>query len=495
VRRVGTMQVIFALLLMVSAALATQPVAAADPALPDTVVGQRVAAFLAAFNSDDEGALERFFEENSNPEESRMTPAQRASMLRRIRADQGTLSLRRVDKAAPDRVVALVEGSGGHFMRLTFEFGEEDPHYLAGMGFALVDPDEPTDELPPMSLTEALVAAREAVGQAVADDEFSGSVLIARGGEPILLGAWGEAVKGQGVANRTDTAFNLGSINKIFTKTAIGQLVVAGRLSLDDPLGKWLPDYPNAEARDKVTVRHLVEMTSGIGDFFGERYDATPKDVFRHNRDYLQTFAEEPLEFEPGSDRRYSNGGYIVLGEIIAAASGEDYYDYVHGHVFEPAGMVRTASYEADDPTPNLAEGYTRHWDGEQRTKGPRRSNIYSKPARGSAAGGGYSTAEDLLRFVNALVADKLLPPAWSEWVLGGPEPSGGENEGDYPHDKGGLGFAGGAPGINSMIEVDLASRTTIVVMSNYDPPAASRIAQRLRRIFDAVVDEPATRR
>jgi CubicO group peptidase (beta-lactamase class C family) len=487
------MHVMFVVFLMAAATVATQPAAAADPALPDTVAGGRVAAFLAAFNSDEEGALERFFEENSNPEESRMTPAQRAVMLRRIHADQSTLSLRRVEKATPGKVVTLVEGTGGHFMRLTFEFGDEEPHYLAGIGFALVDPDEPTDELPPMNLTEALAAVHDAVGQTVADDEFSGTVLVARDGEPVLLEAWGGAVKGQCVANRIDTAYNLGSINKIFTRTAIGQLVVAGKLSLDDSVGKWLPDYPNAEARDKVTVRHLVEMTSGIGDFFGERYDATPKDAFRHNRDYLQTFADLPLEFEPGSDRQYSNGGYIVLGEIIAAASGEDYYEYVRGHIFDPAGMLRTASYEADHPVANLAEGYTRQWDGKLRTEGPRRSNIYSRPARGSSAGGGYSTAEDLLRFVNALVGDTLLPPAWTGWVLGGAEPSGEENDGDFPHDEGGFGFAGGAPGINSMIEADLETRTTIVVMSNYDPPSASRIAQRIRRIFDAVVKEPAS--
>ena len=138
------------------------------------------------------------------------------------RADQGTLTLRRVERAASDRIVALVEGSRGHFVRLSFEFGEEEPHLLAGIGFEVADPDEAVENYPPMSLDEALAAVHDLVGRAVADDEFSGTVLVARDGQPVLLEAWGEAVKRLCVANRTDTAFNLGSINKIFTRPARG---------------------------------------------------------------------------------------------------------------------------------------------------------------------------------------------------------------------------------------------------------------------------------
>jgi len=115
---------------------------------------------------------------------------------------------------------------------------------------------------------------------------------------------------------------------------------------------------------------------------------------------------------------------------------------------------------------------------------GPRRKNIYSRPARGSAAGGGYSTAEDLLRFTNAVLADKLLSPPYTDWYLSGQEPGKGTPP---PRDRGDLGWSGGAPGINSVFRADLATGYTIIVLGNYDPPAAGDVAKTIRRILSGV--------
>ena len=112
-------------------------------------------------------------------------------------------------------------------------------------------------------------------------------------------------------------------------------------------------------------------MQSGIGDFFGPRFDATPKDAFRRNESFLSMFADQPLQFEPGTQRRYSNGGYVVLGEIVVSVSGRDYYDYVRENIFARAGMADTDSFEADVMVGNLAEGYTRSWNGTDRSTGP----------------------------------------------------------------------------------------------------------------------------
>lgn len=258
-------------------------------------------------------------------------------------------------------------------------------------------------------------------------------------------------------------------------------------LSLDDKLGKYLVDYPNADARTKVTIRQLLEMQSGVGDFFGKKYDATPKDVFRHNSDFLPMFADQPLAFEPGTQRQYSNGSYIVLGEIVSRVSGIDYYSYVRNNIFEPAGMRDTDSFEADVPVPNLAEGYTRIWEGKARERGPRRNNIYSRPARGSAAGGGYSTAEDLLRFANALTTDKLLSAAYTEWIMTGVEPSSARKAPQGPRTRGGLGLAGGAPGINALLEMDRQTGYTLIALGNYDPPAAINVGKKARRFLAAI--------
>jgi len=470
-----------ALALLVAASALAQP----KPALPDTAAGKRVAGWLAAVNSGDDAKMRQYFTDNLAPEAIEQRSIEdRLATVRAMRTDLGTLELRKVVQAGEGRVVVVVRGRD-EFVEFTFELESQPPHRLLRVrGEQTEDPDLPPP--PKVSEPEAVAAIEKAVGEAVAADQFSGTVLVAGGGKPLLLKVWGLANIEHNAPNRTDTKYNLGSINKLFTRLAIGQLVQGGKLSFDDTLGKLLPDYPNAEARQKVTVRHLLEMSSGIGDFFGERFEATPKDRFRTNADFLPMFAADPLTFEPGSRRRYSNGGYVVLGAIIEKASGQSYYDYVREHIFVPAGMVSTDSFEADVPVPNLAEGYTRLWgESEQSMPGPRRKNIYTRPARGSAAGGGYSTAEDLLRFTNAVLADKLLSPAYTDWYLSDVEPGKGTPP---ARTKGGMGWAGGAPGINADVEVDLATGYTVIVAGNYDPPAASTVAHTIRRILSGVV-------
>jgi D-alanyl-D-alanine carboxypeptidase len=475
--------VVAASVLLAAISAFAQPKAA--PALPDTISGKRVAAWLAAVNSGDDGRMRQYFTDNLAPEALAGRPMEeRLGVIREMRAQLGTLDLRKVVQAGEGGVIVVV-ASRDEFLQLTFELEPQPPHRLLRVR---IEPAEDPNLPPPPKVTEpeAMAAIEKAVGEAVAADQFSGTVLVARGGKPLLLKAWGLASAEHNAPNRTNTKYNLGSINKLFTALAIGQLVQGGKLSFDDTLGKLLPDYPNAEARQKVTVRHLLEMRSGIGDFFGERFDATPKDRFRTNADFLPMFAGDPLEFEPGSRRRYSNGGYVVLGAIIEKVSGRSYYDYVREQIFTPAGMTATDSFEADVPVPNLAEGYTRRWGkGEQSMPGPRRTNIYSRPARGMAAGGGYSTAEDLLHFANAVLADKLLSPAYTDWFLSRVEPGKGTPP---PRDRGKLGWNGGAPGINAVLEADLATGYTIIVLGNYDPPAAETVARTIRRILSGVV-------
>jgi CubicO group peptidase (beta-lactamase class C family) len=461
-------------------------------ALPDTPQGTLVGAFLLALNSGDAAALERFVAERWSPNAPRkLAPAERAAALRGWRDELGTLVVQRVEKASPEEVMVVAAGAGERFYRIGFRIEPATVPRLLGIKVDAIDAEDASaPPPPPMTVAQAVEVMRETARAATAADEFSGSVLVARHGAILLREAYGLASREHAVANRPDTRFNLGSINKLFTKVAIAQLAAAGTLSLDDTIGRWLPDYPSAAAREKVTLRHLTGMSGGIGDFFGERFAATPKDRFRTNRDFLPMFAADPLQFEPGSQRRYSNGGFVVLGEVIARASGADYHDYVRSRIFVPTGMTGTDSYEADAIVPNLAEGYTRHWDDERR-EGTLHANIYSRPARGSAAGGGYSTVDDLLAFTKALVADTLLPPAWTEWVLGGPEPTAGAAPAATAHTRGGIGAAGGAPGINAALDLEVATGEVVVVLANLDPPAAERLSSRVRRLLAAAQPAP----
>jgi D-alanyl-D-alanine carboxypeptidase len=291
-------------------------------------------------------------------------------------------------------------------------------------------------------------------------DQFSGLVVLARtsGGAPIFQRAYGMADRATHWAINAETAFNLGSINKVFTATAIRQLAAAGKIDPDSTLAHYLPDYPNRDVARRITIRQLLQMRSGIGgDIFGMPASGHRHDI-RRNSDYLPLFANEPMLFEPGTQSRYSNAGFVVLGLVIERVSGESYYDYVKRHIYEPAGMTRTAHYPADSLPANTAIGYTRGTGSEAAPNATPQPNTTMLPGRGSAAGGGYSTAQDLLRFLAAIRADRVpgAPPA-------------------------GLGVAGGAPGLNAVVEGGLPGGYDLIVLANLDPPAAERVARMVR--------------
>jgi len=147
--------------------------------------------------------------------------------------------------------------------------------------------------------------------------------------------------------------------------------------------------------------------------------------------------------------------------------------------------MADTDSYEADAVVPNLAEGYARDEEGERPSNAVRRRNVYSRPARGSAAGGGYSTAQDLLRFGSALLADRLLTPPWTDWIVARVEPAPGKPPADRT--RGGIADTGGAPGVNAALELDRDPAWTVIILANDDPPTASRMAKKVRRLIDAM--------
>jgi CubicO group peptidase (beta-lactamase class C family) len=453
-------------------------VVAQTAGLPDTPGGRCAAAYLEGYNAADEAALASFFTSCMAEDFARRRPISDAvATTLGFRRETGRLVLDRVSGSTDSSLALLLRTERGGWIELSFRIDPRESGRLAGI---LLDEAEPpgAGEAAPASLdafpgaVAALVKSRSDAGG------FSGVVLVAVGDRVVAHESAGLANRAFAVPVAKDTKFNLGSINKLFTRIAVAQLAEKGRLSLDDTVGKLLPDYPNPDVAEKVTVRQLLDFTSGMGDFFGDKFDATPKDRLRDHRDYLALFASDPLLFEPGTSRRYSNAGYVVLGLIVERISGRRYGDYVREHVFGPAGMGDTDSYEADVPVVNLAEGYTLTWGGADHPGLSPRSNVYSRPARGSAAGGGYSTAPDLLKFARALRAGRLLGPAHTRWVLGGPEP-GKAPEGSSPNSASpGLGVAGGAPGINAFLAIE--GESVVVSLSNLDPPSAVNVGRKV---------------
>lgn len=323
---------------------------------------------------------------------------------------------------------------------------------VAGACFAA----EPQGKLPEAEMVKALGTWLD---EQVKVDEFSGVVLLAKDGKPIFRQAYGFADLGLQVPNRVDTKFNLGSINKMFTRIAIDQLAEQGKLSLDDTVGQHLPDYPNADVREKVTIRQLIDHRSGMGDIFTEKFHGMAKNRIRTVQDALTLFVDDPLLFAPDTDQKYSNAGYVVLGAIVEKVAGQDYYEYIREHIYKPAGMKDSDSHELDVPVPNRAVGYTRDSANGPAPGGGRRNNLFETFFKGTPAGGGYSTVDDMLAFDTILRSGKLFKT---------------------PRRIAGIGIAGGTGGANALLE-QVDEHYTLIVLSNYDPPAAVEVGKKVR--------------
>jgi CubicO group peptidase (beta-lactamase class C family) len=419
---------------------------------PEPEIRAHVDAFVAVLTKGTADQYETMAREHfAPPLLARATPADRRAMFERIRSDFGAITVAGI--RVIDGVVTIgARGETKLAGRFQLTLESAAPFRIARVAIEVGDDGPPGPPVTPIALKPEMTAA-EMTGvldaymkPLVERDAFAGVVVIARDGVPVTQRTYGLADRERGVAASADMRFNLGSINKLFTKAAIGQLVAAGKLALTDTVGALLPDYPDSPAR-KATVDQLLNHRGGIADFFGPAFDAAPKDRFRSNADYYRFVAAQPVRFEPGARNEYCNGCYIVLGAIVERVSGLPYETYMARHVFAPAGMKDTGWFPSDPLPERMARGYTRR-TGPGSPDGPLHPNTAMHGAMGSAAGGGYATAADLLAFAKSA--------------------------------GGGIGAAGGAPGINAALESN--GTWTIVVLANLDPPAATSVAQAIRQ-------------
>jgi CubicO group peptidase (beta-lactamase class C family) len=472
----------------------------ASAELPASPVGKVVSSLLKSLNDGDQTAQLNFIRANFSGQALKETPPDAwLALFKKLHQQSGGLDVMQVSPDSNDRFLVLDVRSrrGKHWARMFFSLSRApETDKLAGMGmFGIRDPHlERADVWSQSKLSEpeAVNEIKRHVETLVAEDRFSGVVLVSKGERVVFQGAYGMAEKSFGVANRTDTKFNLGSMNKMFTSVAIAQLVEAGKLSFQDTLAKVLPDYPNRQVAEKVTVHQLLTHTAGFGDFFDHPEFRPHRERYVKPSDYFPLFAAEPLRFEPGARFGYSNAGFVVLGAIVERVSGQSYFDYVREHIYRRAGMTESDSYELTEVVPNLAVGYARFQDDPLGVD-PRRSNIAFLPWRGSPAGGGYSTAPDLLKFARALSAHKLLSAQMTELVTSAKVAMRGSPRAGAKY---GYGFAtetlaggreirghsgGGAnSGVNSSLIMFWDGSYTVVVTGNYDAPAAEDLAHKI---------------
>jgi CubicO group peptidase (beta-lactamase class C family) len=232
--------------------------------------------------------------------------------------------------------------------------------------------------------------------------KLSGFVMVAQQGKAVYARAFGYADREHQAPADADTSFRVGSVTKQFTAAAILALQQDGKLSVDDPIGKYLPDYP-AVGKD-ITLHQLLTHTSGLPDYTEQPAYAGIRDKAETPAQLLAMFSDQPLVFAPGSQFAYSNSNYVVLGAIIEKVSGQSYADFLAKRLFEPAGMTRTMVGDADGLS-NRALGYQPGGDGLV----PADPIDLSVPF---AAGAVRSTAADLVRWDHALAGETILNAA-----------------------------------------------------------------------------------
>lgn len=330
-------------------------------------------------------------------------------------------------------------------------------------------------------------------------DRFSGATLVAKNGQPIFEYSSDFANIEKQIPNQIETKFNLGSANKMFTGVAIVQLVEKELLTFDDTVGKHLPDYPNSTVRKQVTIHHLLTHTSGLGSFIDLKFRnelLTARKNLRTISAVVDLFKNRPLPY-PMGESHYSPDGYELLGAIIEATSGQNYYDYVREHIYQVANMPNTGSFEIDpeNSRPDMAIGYT-HRDPktDRMLEGERFANFGLNSLKGTAGGAGYSTCYDLLNFTQAFLGHKLLSPEMTKLVITPKINLGSKgNQTKYQSygfqifDIGGvlrIGHPGRFAGVNTRIDMYPQLGYTVIVLANYDPPAAFNVAEKTTELI-----------
>jgi CubicO group peptidase (beta-lactamase class C family) len=452
-------------------AAASEPESGAAPAVvPNGVLEQQAAHFWLAVSApaeDRQSLLERHFSPGIRERNGDAELLDTLAMLSEALAPElATLPKPRVvqGEKGPTGELQYTLPTGRR-LSLTLGVTEGDAPQVDRFGLRPLPPEVAAvkPEQLPAVIAERIRAEFEA-------GRFSGAVLVARGDALIYADAVGLADRSSGRANTLDTPINLGSINKMFTGIAIAQLQAAGKLDWQDTVGKHLPEFPNAAIRDHVTIHQLLTHTSGVGDYFNPAHDAR-KHELDTQQEFLETFVDQPLQFEPGQGMEYSNGGPVILGLIIEAISGSDYYRYIRDHVYRPAGMANADHYRRDDRAAGFALGYMKTEDGTWQDNGSDLS------LRGSAAGGGYASARDMFAFSRALAQERLLTRAQLD-VLWTPHQQTGPMAYGYLSAIGGsperrwIGHNGGAPGISAVFMHYPEDGLVMVVLANQDHAA-----------------------
>ncbi|WP_055668693.1 serine hydrolase domain-containing protein [Desnuesiella massiliensis] len=253
---------------------------------------------------------------------------------------------------------------------------------------------------------------------------FSGTCMVKSENEVLFSGAYGYANRAFKIPNLIDTKFDTASVTKTFTAVAILQLVEKSLLNLNDNIVDII-DLKGTKIANNVKIEHLLNHTSGIaddadeeaGEEYSELFVNSPNYAIRQCKDFLINFAYKEPNFKAGSNIRYNNCAFVLLGLAIEKVTGIDYRTYVTKNIFEACKMSNTKFCAMDEINENTAEGYKNIYDNDGKWIGFKK-NIYCYPPIGTPDGGAYTTVEDLDIFMRAIKDNIILSESYSKMLF-----------------------------------------------------------------------------
>lgn len=340
---------------------------------------------------------------------------------------------------------------------------------LSAQSTHVAEPKRPSS---PPSVTDQASRMDQVVQSYVTSKRFMGSILVARGNEILLSKGYGSANLEWDLPNSPSTKFRLGSLTKQFTAASILLLEERGKLKVEDPVKKYLPDAP--AAWDKITIFNVLTHTAGLPNFtsFPDYQSTEPFPTTAEK--LVGRFRDKPLDFEPGEKWSYSNSGYVLLGYLIEKISGGSYEKFVQENIFTPLGM-KDSGYDSNSAIiTHRAAGYAPGANGPVNA-----GFIHMSVPHG--AGGLYSTTEDLLRWEQGLFGGKLLSAASLQKMTT-------PFKDDYAfglqvhtsHGHKTIDHGGGIEGFNTFLAYYQESKITVIALANLNGPAVGEISGKL---------------
>jgi len=393
-----------ALVLPLNSALQTE--------IPDTPAGKKLAGFLAAVESGDAQKMRKYAESFAASFLEKIPAEKHVSFFQQVHQNCGGFDVVQIEEDSDYELSAILKcknSAGYRFFAVQTE--AEPPHAVVDMSFGMAEaPGPPAKAPPPPTASEAAdpnAVVKGKLGTAVdrhmlqkMKEGFSGGVLVARNGEKIIHKGYGWAVRDRKLPVTTKTVFDIGSISKPFTATAVMKLEQQGKLKVTDPITQFFDNVP--DDKKAIAVHHLLTHSAGLGEYHdtkGDFEEMTREEAVQH-------IFDQKLKFKPGTDYAYSNSGFTLLAVIVEKVSGQPFKKFLKKEIFEPAGMTSTGFYRNPSWTKeNDVHGYN------ARKLGKENSPLTWPEITWALLGNGglVSSAEDLFKFHQAMQGNTIL--------------------------------------------------------------------------------------